>query len=112
MLRLRAFVVDGDSMLPSLRPGDCLLVRLGVKVRVGDVVVARHPGRPGRPGQPQHHEAGLLLVKRVAQRVDGGWWLLSDNADVGLDDSRAFGAVPDAAMLGRVWFRYYPWRRR
>jgi nickel-type superoxide dismutase maturation protease len=99
-LRLRAFVVDGDSMLPSLRPGDCLLVRAGARVRVGDVVVARHPS------------SDLLLVKRAARRVEGGWWLLSDNADVGLDDSRAFGAVPDSAVIGKVWFRYYPWTRR
>lgn len=103
MLRLRAFVVDGDSMLPSLRPGDCLLVRVGATVRLGDLVIARRPG---------HRGSELLLVKRVARRVDDGWWLLSDNADVGLDDSRAFGAVPDAEVLGRVWFRYYPWRRR
>ena len=109
MLRLRAFVVDGDSMLPSLRPGDCLLVRLGAKVRAGDVVVARHPGHLRRPPQAGSE---LLLVKRAVRRVDGGWWLLSDNADVGLDDSRAFGVVPDAGVLGRVWFRYYPWRRR
>lgn len=102
MLGLRAFVVDGDSMLPSLRPGDCLLVRVGAKVRVGDVVVARHPRHPG----PE-----LLLVKRAARRVGDGWWLLSDNAEVGLDDSRAFGAVPAAEVVGRVWFRYYPWRR-
>jgi len=99
-LRLRAFVVDGESMLPSYRSGDCLLVRVGAKVRVGDVVVARRPS------------SGLLVVKRAARRVRGGWWLLSDNADVGLDDSRAFGAVPDSAVVGRVWFRYYPWRRR
>lgn len=103
MLRPRAFVVDGDSMLPSLRPGDCLLVLVGARVRVGDLVVARHPRHPG----PQ-----LLVVKRAARRVDDGWWLLSDNADLGLDDSRAFGAVSDAAVLGRVWFRYYPWVRR
>lgn len=100
MLGLRAFVVEGDSMLPSLLPGDCLLVRIGATVRVGDVVVARHP------------RSDLLLVKRAARRVEGGWWLLSDNADVGLDDSRAFGGVPDSAVLGRVWFRYYPWRWR
>ena len=100
MPRLRAFVVEGDSMLPSLRPGDCLLVRVGARVRAGDVVVARHPG------------SELLLVKRAARRVDDGWWLLSDNADVGLDDSRAFGAVPNSAVVGRVWFRYYPWRRQ
>ncbi len=99
MWRLRAFVVDGDSMLPAFRPGDCLLVRVGARVRSGDVVVARRPS------------SRLLVVKRAVRRVEDGWWLLSDNADVGLDDSRAFGAVAESGIVGRVWFRYYPWRR-
>jgi len=51
-------------------------------------------------------------VKRVARRADGGWWVLSDNAAAGLDDSRAFGVLPDACVVGRVLFRYYPWRHR
>ena len=58
------------------------------------------------------HVDGLLLVKRVARRADGGWWVLSDNAAAGLDDSRAFGVLPDACVVGKVLFRYYPWRRR
>ena len=58
------------------------------------------------------HVDGLLLVKRVARRADGGWWVLSDNATAGLDDSRAFGVLPDACVVGRVLFRYYPWRHR
>jgi len=96
---LRAVVVAGESMTPGLRPGDCLLVRPGARVGPGDVVLARHPFVPG-----------LLLVKRVAQAVDGGWWLLSDNADAGIDDSRAFGVVPAENIVGRVLLRYYPWR--
>jgi len=99
-LPVRAVVVQGESMTPSLLPGDCLLVRVGSPVRAGDVVVARHPSIDG-----------LLLVKRAVRREAAGWWLASDNADAGLDDSRAFGVLPDAALLGRVWFRYYPWRR-
>ncbi len=97
---LRAVVVQGESMTPSLLPGDCLLVRVGSPVRAGDVVVARHPSIDG-----------LLLVKRAVRREPIGWWLASDNAEAGLDDSRAFGPLPDAALIGRVWFRYYPWRR-
>ena len=96
-----AFVVAGDSMLPVLRPGDCLLLSRGARIAVGDLVVARRP-----------HVEGLLLVKRVVRREDGGWWLLSDNAAAGLDDSRAFGVLPDACVVGKVLFRYYPWRRR
>jgi nickel-type superoxide dismutase maturation protease len=97
----RTFVVAGDSMLPELRPGDCLLVAARAPIRVGDVVAARHPLVPD-----------LVLVKRVERRVDAGWWLLSDNEAVGLDDSRAFGVVPDSCVLGRVVLRYYPLRRR
>ncbi|HTC70708.1 MAG TPA: nickel-type superoxide dismutase maturation protease [Acidothermaceae bacterium] len=94
-------VVTGDSMLPQLRAGDCLLVSTRSRVRAGDVVVARRPQVPG-----------LLLVKRAVRRADGGWWLLSDNAAEGRDDSRAFGVLPDDAVVGKVLFRYYPWRRR
>ena len=95
-----AFVVAGDSMLPALRPGDCLLLSRRARIAVGDLVVARRP-----------HVDGLLLVKRVVRREDGGWWVLSDNAAAGLDDSRAFGVLPDACVVGKVLFRYYPFRR-
>src|SRR5450631_1039606 len=96
-----AFVVAGDSMLPALRPGNCLLLSRRARIAVGDLVVVRRP-----------HVDGLLLVKRVARRADGGWWVLSDNAAAGLDDSRAFGVLPDACVVGKVLFRYYPWHRR
>jgi nickel-type superoxide dismutase maturation protease len=94
------FVVAGDSMLPALRPGDCLLLSRRARIEVGDLVVARRP-----------HIDGLLLVKRVVRREDGGWWLLSDNAAAGRDDSRAFGVLPDACVVGKVLLRYYPFRR-
>ena len=50
------------SMEPALRPGDWLLVRRGLRsgrpprIRPGQIVIARHPGRPD-----------LLLVKRAAR---------------------------------------------
>ena len=58
------------SMEPALHPGDWLVVSRTIRpgrpsrVRPGQVVVARHPGRPE-----------LLLVKRAARREPGGWWL-------------------------------------
>jgi nickel-type superoxide dismutase maturation protease len=93
-------VVTGDSMVPALQAGDCLLVSVRARINPGDVVVARRPA-----------VSGLLLVKRAVRRADAGWWLLSDNAAAGLDDSRAFGVLPDDAVVGKVLFRYYPWRR-
>ena len=95
------FVVAGDSMLPALRPGDCLLISRRARIASGDVVVVRRP-----------HIDGLLLVKRAVTREDGGWRVLSDNAAAGIDDSRAFGVLPDECVVGKVLFRYYPWDRR
>ncbi|QXJ26849.1 nickel-type superoxide dismutase maturation protease [Actinomadura graeca] len=93
--------VSGDSMLPVLRPGDWLVVRVGGRVAPGDVVVARHPGRPE-----------LLIVKRAARRAGVGWWLESDNQGArGRRDSWDFGAVPDALVVGRAAARYWPLRR-
>ena len=83
------------SMEPALRPGDWLLVRRTRRIRPGQIVLARHPGRPE-----------LLLVKRAARRVDGGWWLESDNPGAGAVDSRRFGAVPGDLIEGRVLGRY------
>lgn len=88
------------SMEPALRPGDWLLVLRTRRIRPGQVVVARHP-----------RLAGMLLVKRVARRSPGGWWLASDNPDGGAVDSRAFGAVPAGLIEGRVLLRYWPLRR-
>jgi phage repressor protein C with HTH and peptisase S24 domain len=93
---VRAALVHGPSMVPTLRHGDAVLVRPGAAVRPGDVVVARFRGRPD-----------LLVVKRAVRPYDGGWWLESDNSLV-TDDSRAYGA---ADVLGRVVFRYLPLRR-
>ena len=87
------------SMEPALRPGDWLLVRRTRRIRPGQIVLARHPRRPE-----------MLIVKRAARRLDGGWWLESDNPDVGAVDSRRFGAVPGPLIEGRVLARY--WRPR
>ncbi|MEO3782115.1 S24 family peptidase [Actinocorallia sp. B10E7] len=93
-MRWKAVRVEGLSMLPTLSPGDRLLVREG-PVREGDVVVARHDG--------------LMLVKRAVFRQDGGWWLESDNQRApGRRDSWDFGAVPEQDVLGRVVLRYWP----
>jgi nickel-type superoxide dismutase maturation protease len=94
------------SMEPALRPGDWLLVCRRVRssrparIRPGQLVVARHPGRPG-----------MLLVKRAARREQDDWWLDSDNPGAGAVDSRSFGPVPAALIEGRVLLRYWPVRR-
>jgi nickel-type superoxide dismutase maturation protease len=88
-------------MEPVLRPGDWLLVRRpmragrAARVRPGQLVVARHPGRPD-----------LLIVKRARRREAAGWWLESARQAAGAADSRAFGPVPPPLIEGRVLLRY------
>ena len=57
---------------------------------------------------------GTVVVKRATERRSTrtgapGWWLLSDNAEEGLGDSRARGVVPDDDVLGVVIGRLWPW---
>lgn len=89
--------VTGLSMVPTLLHGDRLLVRHRAVLRAGDVAVMRHP-----------LQQDLLIVKRLVERREGGWWVLGDNQDDEVVDSRAFGTVPDDLVLGRVCLRYRP----
>ncbi len=97
---LLAVAVEGPSMVPALRPGDWLLARRTKRIRPGQIVLAWHPRRPE-----------LLLVKRAAWREDGGWWLASDNAVPGAEDSAHFGPVPTENIVAVVLVRYWPLRR-
>jgi len=94
-------------MTPTLTDGDRLLVsyRRAVRraVRPGDLVVARLAD-------------GTVAVKRATERRttrDGspGWWLLSDNADEGVD-SRHRGPVADDDVIAVTVARLWPHPRR
>jgi signal peptidase I len=107
-------------MEPTIRAGDWLLL---------DPTTARWPRR-GSIVAFHEPDSGALAVKRVAagpgERVpfedgylelaDDEAWLLADatpeaTAAAGLGppiDSRRFGPVPVASLVGRVWFRYGP----
>ena len=101
--------VAESSMEPALRPGDWVLAWRGlpgigqatrserVKVRPGQVVIARHPAQPD-----------MLVVKRAAWHEPGGWWLDSDNKAAGATDSAHFGLVPPELIEARVLGRYWP----
>jgi phage repressor protein C with HTH and peptisase S24 domain len=87
-------------MLPTLRPGDRLLVHYAGPVVAGRLVLARFAD-------------GTLTVKRAVEaretRTGGaGWWLLSDNPGEGVD-SRHRGVVAEtevvAVVVARVWPR-------
>lgn len=110
-------------MEPAIVEGDWLLV---------DPTTTRWPRR-GSVVAFLEPDGGSLAIKRVAagpgERVpfEGGYleladdeaWLLADATEeqataVGLGppiDSRRYGPVPVALLVGRVWLRYGPLRR-
>jgi phage repressor protein C with HTH and peptisase S24 domain len=75
-------------MVPTLYDGDCLVVGRRLRVRAGDLVVARFRSRPE-----------LLVVKRAVSPYDGGWLLASDNP-------YATGPEGVADVEARVLWRY------
>ncbi|HEX4904579.1 MAG TPA: S26 family signal peptidase [Acidimicrobiales bacterium] len=92
---VRLVVVDGDSMRPTLEPGDRLVV-LRLPPRVGDLVALRREGR--------------VLVKRVAA-LDGDQLVVHGDNATASTDSRTFGPVRRSSVLGRVVYRYAPTAR-
>ncbi|MGH9054313.1 MAG: nickel-type superoxide dismutase maturation protease [Acidimicrobiales bacterium] len=88
--------VAGTSMLPAFEPGDHLLVVPALRVHPGQVVAVVDPREPGR-----------LLVKRVHACSGGSVDVRGDN-DASSTDSRSFGPVDRAQVVGRVVYRYGP----
>ncbi len=95
--RLDRVTVTGLSMAPTLLPGDRLLVLRTWRVRVGDVAVVRDPRDPS-----------LEVVKRVVGLDrDGAVEVRGDHAAASTD-SRTYGPVPRALLVGRAIYRYAP----
>lgn len=76
--------VRGDSMRPSLMPGQ-VVVFLRWVVHENDIVLARINERE--------------VIKRVRLEKNGRFFLTGDNRDESVD-SRHYGAVPQSAILG------------
>jgi nickel-type superoxide dismutase maturation protease len=84
-------------MEPALRAGDWIVVwALSRPPRVGEIVLVRDPRDPKN-----------LMLKRVAEVADGACTVLGDQPEQSTD-SRMFGPVPLANVLGRALFRYGP----
>ena len=100
--RVARVEVDGDSMLPTLLPGDRLFVVHGLRPRPGDLVTLPDPRSPAR-----------VVVKRVTsvagEGADGARTLevRGDNPDASTD-SRTFGPVPARSIRGRVGLPLLP----
>ena len=117
--------VAGTSMEPALAHDDRVLASrlplLRAGPRAGDIVLVRVP----HVAEP--------IIKRVVERTSElgavtadhavgqasehrgrrePWYIvLGDNSHVSTD-SRHFGPVPASAIIGVVWYRYWPPERR
>lgn len=92
--------VTGESMLPTLVPGDIVLINTQAYVnsipKVGDIVLAKHP-----------YQRDLSIIKRVAGITSEVRVVLSsDNPKVG-SDSRQFGTISLQRIIGQVTCRSY-----
>ena len=99
VIPLRLVHVDGDSMRPTLTPGDRLLVLRRRRYRRGDVVALVDPRASTR-----------TIVKRVAAIEGDDVVVHGDNPDASTD-SRSFGPVPVSSIVGRAVYRYAPTAR-
>ncbi len=91
--RQKRFVISGPSMLPTLKPGDQVLVdvksHLRRPIRASEIVLFKQPS------------GDLIMVKRVHSVVEDAVHVRGDNVDES-SDSRHFGQVPIGNVIGIV----------
>jgi signal peptidase I len=130
------FLIKSVSMLPNLHEGEYVVVDkvsylLGSPQR-GDVVVFALAGEPedlikrviGLPGETIEIDGGSVYVDgrplaepyaqpapgvaAPARRLsDGEYFVMGDNR-ANSRDSRSFGPIPRASIVGRAWLIYWP----
>jgi nickel-type superoxide dismutase maturation protease len=86
----KRYRVAGDSMLPTLKDGDEVLVVPQQTYEIGDLVVARHPYKL------------TSIIKRITKISTGGNLFLSGDNPAESTDSRTFGEIPEKDILGKV----------
>lgn len=96
--------VAGRSMEPEIADGDWLLVD-------PDAWRARPPGPGALVLLADPRAPDRLLVKRVHAVLPDGTLDVRGDAPDRSTDSRHFGPVPPADLLGRPWLRIHPLRR-
>ena len=90
--------VDGDSMYPTLKDGEYVLMRITDEVEVGDVIILHV--------DYEYEMESEYIIKRVAKIAPtGSVYVLGDNADVSFD-SRQCGYFPKEIIRGKVIFEF------
>jgi len=92
-MRYRMAVVAGLSMIPTLAPGERLLVRHDGPIVLGDMVVFRYETQ--------------FDIKRVLRIEAEGIVVKGDN-DLVSDFSPTYGVIPYDDIVGTVTYRLWP----
>lgn len=91
---VKKYVVEGQSMLPTLSPGMIVLAtRIFLSLEKGDLVAIAHP------------QTGKVLIKRIHQFKREGIDVRGDNASESTD-SRQFGLISRKQIIAKV-FSYW-----
>jgi nickel-type superoxide dismutase maturation protease len=89
--RQRIFKVAGNSMVPTLKDGDAVMISARSSIALGDIVLAQHP-----------YKQSVKMLKRVASIDENGRYALAgDNPDESTD-SRTFGTVSIEYIHGKA----------
>jgi len=137
---IQPYLIPSSSMEPTLMPGDRIIVnRLAYTTNAparGDVVVFAYPKDPKRTFVKRviALEGETVELKDNQVFINGGlykepylkpgdyppygpvtvpkgqWLVLGDNRRQS-GDSREWGLLPKEALIGKVWFLYYPFNR-
>ena len=103
-LRLTRVRVAGNSMLPTYRDGDVLLIRWFEEIQkdlpLTSVVVIERDAMPG-----------VFFIKRIQKSHGAAYWVEGDNRDPEVEkrinDSRTWGYIGDHEIKGKVLFRIW-----
>ena len=98
-LGLRRVRVAGNSMAPTYKDSDILLVRwfpeIAPELPLTAVVVIEREEMPG-----------VFFIKRIQKSHGGAYWVEGDNREPGIEelvkDSRSWGYIPAHEIRGRV----------
>lgn len=78
-------------MMPTLNDGDVVLVRRTRRVKVGNVILAKHP-----------YQQSVKVLKRISEINEQGRLVLTGDNPEESTDSRTFGSISSADVVGKV----------
>ena len=87
----KIFRVQGDSMLPTLKDGDAVMIIPTKSIERGDVVLADHP-----------YKSSVKILKRVSGIDREGRYSLTGDNPAESTDSRTFGSLSIEYIQGKA----------